>query len=141
MAPRAVEPIGGVVQNLRRITAVSLFLASSAVLSVAAESAPHVIRVRLSNRSSRTVTGFYVSGVTNNKWDGNLLKNQQVKPGESMTFRFVGECGEYDVRVVTTGRTEYLEDEVPFCENDLVTIDERGLTKTTEAASSTTGTK
>ncbi len=78
----------------------------------------HTIRVKVVNTSPYPIRQIYAcpSGVST--WGANLLQKSPLAPGERATINVRGECGSYDLRLVADNGTEFLEEEMDFCDDD-----------------------
>ena len=82
-----------------------------------------VIRFRVVNASSHTIHAVYACSSRESKWGPNLLKKPTLQPGQKAVLHLRGGCGVFDLRFVAEKGTEFMEDEVEFCDDDdVVTI-------------------
>lgn len=75
------------------------------------------VRFKVTNTSGKVVREIYVSPPSTSKWGPNLLK-KPLNVNETVELKTKGGCGRYDIRLVADDRTEYLDEEVDFCEDD-----------------------
>lgn len=104
------------------------FLAVTTCLAAVAE-AEDAIRFKVVNSTRDVIHEIYVSPTGAEKWGANLL-SQPLKPGQSIALTFEGRCGSYEIRMVAPEGTEYMDDEVQFCEpDDVMTVGDGALNK------------
>lgn len=104
----------------------------AAVLALVQGADPsHTFRVKVVNASPYAIREIYACPTGVSKWGGNLLPRTPLKPGERATVTVRGACGSYDLRLVAENGTEFLEDELDFCDDDdVLTVGEDRLSRT-----------
>lgn len=105
------------------------------VLAVAstATAAParSAFRVRVVNTSPQVIREVYLAPTGSQTWGPNLLGVRPLRPGQRVTVPVDSRCGTYDVRLVAVdGRTEYLDEDVEFCGDDVLTVGRGDLKRT-----------
>lgn len=83
----------------------------------ASDAAKRSIRMKIANSSPHPIREAYVAGKGQSTWGPNLLAKPLERGGEAAVL-IPGGCGTYDLRFVVDEKTEYLEDELEFCEDD-----------------------
>lgn len=91
----------------------------------------HTFRVKVVNASPYAIREVYACPTGASKWGGNLLAQAPLKPGERATVTVRGACGSYDLRLVAENGTEFLDEELEFCDDDdVLTVGEDRLSRT-----------
>jgi hypothetical protein len=106
-----------------------LFALLSAVMLLAAAFAPSVLAdprdFDLVNNTSITIVRAYVSATDVDSWEEDVLGEDVLYPGESITVNFSGFDGDtclYDVKVVGEGGEEGYLYQVDLCSTTTVTF-------------------
>src|SRR5262245_32052789 len=82
------------------------------------------------NDSSHVIQRIYVSPSRNPRWGDDLLKGHPLRPRTSMTVRVASGCDIFDLRLVAEEDVEYLDEQVELCDDDVLTVGARSLTRT-----------
>ena len=102
-------------QTLRSLACVVASLGSLAVAGCVADSGPDAT-LRVQNSSSFEIVQLYLTSVGNPSWGPNLLGNDSLRPGESLTLGV--DCGHYDAMLVDIDDVDCTLDNLDLCLND-----------------------
>ncbi len=75
------------------------------------------VRFKLMNSSGHVIHAVYVSKSDTAQWGPNLISGS-LRPDQSVVLRTRTGCGTYDIRLVADAKTEFLEEDVDFCDDD-----------------------
>ena len=88
------------------------------------------IRVKVVNAEGHRIERAYASPTDVPTWGEDLLKGHVIKRGDAVILQLKDGCGRYDLRFVAADGVEYMDEDVPFCENDdIVTLHKGALKK------------
>lgn len=86
--------------------------------------------LRVVNDSSHVIQRMYVSPSRNPRWGDDLLKGHSLRPRTSISLRVASGCDVFDLRLVADEDVEYLDEHVELCDDDVLTVGARTLTRT-----------
>lgn len=104
----------------RSIIVLLVGLCAGSALAGAGQTA---FRVQLRNQSPHTIEAAYVSLSSGSGWGENLLPRSPLAPQKRVTVTVPGGCGVYDLRFVTRGGVELVDEEVRLCSDDVVSVE------------------
>jgi hypothetical protein len=94
----------------------SVLLAAIAARAVGSGQAQDtLIWFRICNKSPRVIRQVFVSASDRPEWGQDMLAGQPLGANRSRTLQFSGSCLPSDLRLVSDGGVEYLEEEADFC--------------------------
>ena len=102
-------------KTLRSLACVAVALGSLALVGCTTDSGPDAT-LRVQNSSNFSIVELHLTSVGSSTWGPNLLGNDELLPGESLTLGV--DCGHYDALLVDEDDVECELDNLDLCLND-----------------------